>query len=293
MQINNQNILNKVITPTIAMGIGGYEAVKNYSEADEKSKTNVVIQDLLTLGTITTGLCCSNKAISIAEKNKIFKNIKCNKILKDYVQGVIISLGGVLPGFLIKEILEKKFPVINKKDKNNEMAKYFKNIDTGINELKKAYTYSGISLNNLDFSLDTIDKTTNIISPQKSSFKEKLKNNIQEILIGPIIPTIIATCLITPLGNLLKEKCVKQKVLVILSGIAIGIIAEKIIDKIEEKFIPSKETQEKILQEIAKRQKELLKLDLFNNSMPAFTQFKINDLLNSLNIYAYKNTQVK
>lgn len=283
-KINSTNIIPIVVTPAIAMGLASYDALKDYYESDDKSKLNSVIQDTVTITTIAGGLYLSNKGLAHFKTSDVYKKLNVPEFVKNYMQGIAVSLSGVIPGVLIKDFLDKRLHVKKKNtEEKDQVVEYFDYIDKGIGNIKKAYGYSGISITGLDVPMGAVD-TTEMINGEKKTGLDKIKTFAKSIIIGPIIPTLAGVGFVAPFTKYLKEKEPNfNKFILVFGSIYVGLGAELLLNKIVEKLTPSDKTREKILKEITSRQKELIKLDFINNSLSNLKQFEIDSMMKTLN----------
>ncbi|MEI7475029.1 MAG: hypothetical protein WCK67_09660 [bacterium] len=282
MQINSKNFSN-IITPAIAVNLAGYDAVKNSYQADDNSKANAIIQDTVCISAIIGCSVISNKTVTAIKAKDFYKNCKINENIKNYAIGVFSSLLTVTPGVFLKEFLDKQIPVKKKEAaEKDKILEYFKVIDTGIGGIKKAYSYSGVNFSTLDVPMGAID-TTDMITEEKKTGLDKIKDLGKNILIGPIVPMFVASTIVTPFISKIKEKGVKPQILAMIGGVLVGITADIALNKLVDKLTPSKEMREKVINEISKRQKDLIKLDLINNSLYNFKQQDIDTIMRNLN----------
>lgn len=279
-KINSTNIIQRIVTPTLTMGIASYDAFKNYRESDKSSKLNSIIQDTVTISTLAGSLYLSNKGLNFIKTSGFYKKLKLPEIVKNYLEGIAVSVISVTPGCLVKDFLNNHIPV-KKKVAEDKATEYLNSLDNSINNIKKAYGYSGMPLGDFDVPMRAV-YTTEMINGETGS--DKIKNFAKAILIGPIIPTIVGLGAITPFTKFLKEKELSSnKFILVLGSIFVGLGAEAIIHKIVDKLTPSDKTRENFLNEITKRQKELIKLDFVSNSFSSLKKVEINLIMKNLN----------
>lgn len=266
--------IQKLISPALTLGLGGYQTYKNYTAAPQKDKQNVLIRDIIVLSGCVAGIGASKIAVakilkqesvkkilpSVIKENDFISCLKkgtntTSEILKECLTEAIITIGGICSGLSVSFLAEKLFPTkIKNKSSGKETPQspncdIIKNPDNGVEGIAKAYTNSGVKLASVFDSPFAAMAAYSIT--QEKGLENRLKLISYELIANTIIPTFTITTTAKAVQNI-KNPIIKAASYVVatVSGLFIGNIAgnyfnkkvtEEVADEIKDiEFKPKK-----------------------------------------------------